>query len=121
LRARGFTIDIAASVVGDLIVGIDAQPTDDDQIAVLAAPLDGRIEGRFGDSGGLNRSPWIVANGTTVADASHGSGQARVDGDSVVRPPSRREKHDALGLLLGMLGILLGLALIAGATLPSAQ
>jgi hypothetical protein len=39
----------------------------------------------------------------------------------VVRPPSRREKHDALGLLLGMLGILLGLALTAGATLPSAQ
>jgi hypothetical protein len=55
---------------------------------------------------------------TAVADSPHGSELARVDGDAVVRPPSRREKLEALGLLLGMLSILLGLALTIGVTLP---
>lgn len=55
---------------------------------------------------------------TTFAHSHHGGEQGGVDGDAVVRPPSRRDKIEALGLLLGMLGILLGLALTLGATLP---
>jgi hypothetical protein len=56
---------------------------------------------------------------TTVADARRGGEQGGIEGDAVVQPPSRRDKIEALGLLLGMLGILLYLALTVGATLPS--
>lgn len=56
---------------------------------------------------------------TTFAGAHHPTEQRGIDGDAVVRPPSRRDKVEALGLLLGILGILLGLALTVGATLPS--
>ncbi len=58
---------------------------------------------------------------TTFPDAHHGSEQGGVDGDGVLRPASRRDKIEALGLLLGMLGILLGLTLTVGATLPFGQ
>ena len=55
---------------------------------------------------------------TTGADSPQGTEHARIDGDAVVRPPTRREKLDALGLVLGTLGILLGFALTAGVTVP---
>lgn len=55
---------------------------------------------------------------TTFTDSHRGSEQGGVDGDAAVRPSSRREKLEALGLLLGVLGILLGLALTAGVTVP---
>jgi hypothetical protein len=55
---------------------------------------------------------------TTFADSHHGGEQGGIDGDAVVRPPSRRDKIEALGLLFGMLGILLYLALTIGATPP---
>jgi hypothetical protein len=58
------------------------------------------------------------ASMTTVPDSPHGTELARVDGDAVVRRTSRREKLEALGLLLGMLSILVGLALRVGVTLP---
>lgn len=54
---------------------------------------------------------------TTFAAPQHGEEPA-IAGDAVVLGPGRRDKIEALGLLLGMLGILLGLALTVGATLP---
>lgn len=55
---------------------------------------------------------------TTLAGSHHDGEQGGLEGGAVVRPPSRRDKIEALGLLLGMLGILLGLALTVGGTLP---
>jgi hypothetical protein len=40
---------------------------------------------------------------------------------NVVRAPSRRVKAEALSLVLGMLGILLGLALTVGGPLPGGR
>ncbi len=42
------------------------------------------------------------------------------DGTALLRP-SGRDKVEALGLLVGMLAVLLGLALTVGATLPIGQ
>lgn len=55
---------------------------------------------------------------TTVA--GHPTAQRGLDREPVVRPPSQRDKIEVLGLLLYTLGILLGLALTIGPTLPSA-
>ncbi len=55
---------------------------------------------------------------TTFAAPQHGGEPGGIAGDAVVPEPGRRDKIEALGLLLGMLGILLGLALTVGATFP---
>lgn len=57
---------------------------------------------------------------TTFPSPHHATEQRGTDRDPVVRLPSRREKIEVLGFLLGMLGILLGLALTVGPTLSSA-
>jgi hypothetical protein len=43
---------------------------------------------------------------TTFADSHHAGEQGGIDGDAVLRPPSRRDRIEALGLLLGIPGIL---------------
>ena len=53
---------------------------------------------------------------TAVAD--HPIEQPGIEGVPVAQPPSRRDKIEVLGILLGMLGIILGLALTVGRTLP---
>ncbi len=55
---------------------------------------------------------------TTFA-ASQDSGEpGGIAGDAVIRRLGRRDKIEALGMLLGKLGILLGLALTVGTTFP---
>jgi hypothetical protein len=54
LRARGFRIDLAVSITGDLIVSIDARPTQADEIAALVAAHDGRVERPLGSSARSN-------------------------------------------------------------------
>lgn len=49
LRASGFRIDLAASIAGDLIVSIQAEPARADEVAALVAAHDGRIETPSGD------------------------------------------------------------------------
>jgi hypothetical protein len=60
----------------------------------------------------------IFAAMMAVADSHHGTDRRTVGGEAVVRPPSQREKVEALGVLLGMLGVLLGLALTVGVPAP---
>jgi hypothetical protein len=55
---------------------------------------------------------------TTFAASQRGGEPGSTAGDAVIGRPSRRAKTEALGLLLGMLGILFGLALTVGAPLP---
>ena len=55
---------------------------------------------------------------TTFATSQPGGEPVGIGGIAVVRRSSRRDTVEALGLLLGVLGILLGLALTVGATLP---
>ncbi len=55
---------------------------------------------------------------TTFAVSQHSGEPGGTAGDAVIGRPSRRDTIEALGLLLGMLGILLVLALTVGATLP---
>ena len=45
LRARGFKIELATSIAGDLIVSIQAGRTRADEVGALVAAHDGRIEG----------------------------------------------------------------------------
>ena len=54
---------------------------------------------------------------TTFA-AQHDRRPDGIAGNAVTWRPGRREKIEALGLLVGMLGILLGLAFTVGAPLP---
>lgn len=58
---------------------------------------------------------------TTFPGSHRGTAQDGVGGDAVVRPLSRRDKLYALGLLLSLLGILLGVTLAIGGTLPIGQ
>ncbi len=51
LRARGFRIDLATSIAGDLIVSIEAGRTRADEVGALVAAHDGRIEGPIGGLG----------------------------------------------------------------------
>ncbi len=44
LRARGFRIDLTASIAGDLIVSIQAGRTRADEVGALVAAHDGRVE-----------------------------------------------------------------------------
>jgi len=55
---------------------------------------------------------------TTFATREHGREPGGITGMAVMRRSSRRDTLEALGLLLGVLVILLGLALTVGATLP---
>ena len=48
LRARGFKIELATSIAGDLIVSIQAGRTRADEVGALVAAHDGRIEGPIG-------------------------------------------------------------------------
>jgi hypothetical protein len=50
-RARGFKIDLATSIAGDLIVSIQAGRTRADEVGALVAAHDGRIEGPIGRLG----------------------------------------------------------------------
>ena len=62
LRARGFRIDLATSIAGDLIVCIQAGRTRANEVGALVAAHDGRIEGPTGGLAGFNRSSWTVTN-----------------------------------------------------------
>ena len=51
LRARGFRIDLATSIAGDVIVCIQTGPTRAQEVGALVAGHDGRIEGPIGGLG----------------------------------------------------------------------
>lgn len=55
---------------------------------------------------------------TTFATREHGREPSDIAGIVARRRSSRRDTFEAIGLLLGVLIILLGLALTVGATLP---
>ena len=55
---------------------------------------------------------------TTFATPSSGGEPGGVTATAILRPTTRRARVEALGLLWGVLGVPLGLALTVGATLP---
>jgi hypothetical protein len=55
---------------------------------------------------------------TTFAAPRNAGELGGVAATAVLRPSTPRDRVEALGLLLGVLGVLLGLVLTVGATLP---
>jgi hypothetical protein len=58
------------------------------------------------------------ASMTTFATPCNPGEPGGVAAAAVLRPSTQRDSVEALGLLLGVLGVLLGLVLTVGATLP---
>jgi hypothetical protein len=77
--------------------------------------------GRAPDRTKGNASAW--RRPITIVATPDDSADLRISGPdgAVVLRPSGRAKVEALGLLVGMLAVLLGLALTVGATLPIGQ